>query len=100
MSELYDLKPIIMIISPERIWLSLSLGMKRPVRCLLANPRRFICLVRARTLLVSPVRSAGVCVHNTTPAARTHSAPFSEEKTLMAFVSFGPMLECLSEAPL
>lgn len=89
MSEHYDLKHVITIILPERIWLSLSLGTERPVRCLLANRRRLICLVRAQTrttLLVSPVQSAGVCVHNPTPAARTHSAPFSEERTLMAFV--------------
>lgn len=77
------------MVSPEWIWLSLSLRMKWRGLCVLANRRRFICLVRAQTrttLLVSPVQSAGVCVHNITPAARTHSAPFSEEKTLMAFV--------------
>lgn len=38
------------------------------------------------TWLVSPAQSAGVCGYNITPAARTHSAPFSEEKSLMAFV--------------
>lgn len=36
--------------------------------------------------LVSLLQSTGVYIHNKAPAARTHSAPFSEEKSLMAFV--------------
>lgn len=61
-----------------------------------ANSRRFICLVRGCTpmsWLVSPVQSAGVCCYNAAPAARTQSAAFSEEKSLMAFVSRGLMVE-------
>ncbi len=61
----------------------------QPVDRTPANSRRFICLVRVethKTWLLSPVQSAGVCGYNITPAARTHSAPFSEENSLMAFV--------------
>lgn len=64
-----------------------------------ADGTRLICLVRVdarRPRLVGPVRSAGVCGYNATPAARTHSAPFSEGNSPMAFVCFGLMAEWLS----
>lgn len=72
------LRFIIMFISPE--WIFQSFRIKRAVSCVSLGPNL------ARLCWLARCSLRGGSVHNITPAARTHSAPFSEEKTLMAFV--------------